>query len=31
MPIFDCWSGLCHICRRPIDLADLPLPHTLEE
>ena len=25
MPIFDCWSGHCHTCRQPIDLADLPL------
>jgi hypothetical protein len=28
MPLFDCWSDHCHTCQRPIDLAELPLPHT---
>ena len=31
MPIFDCWTGHCHTCHRPINLADLPLPNTPEE
>jgi SRSO17 transposase len=26
MPIFDCWTGHCHTCRQPINLAHLPLP-----
>ena len=28
IPIFDCWSGHCHTCQRPMNLADLPLHHT---
>ena len=31
MPIFDCWTGHCHTCHQPIDLADLALQHTPEE
>ena len=25
-PIFKCWTGHCQTCRRPVDLARLPLP-----
>jgi hypothetical protein len=24
-PIFKCWTGRCHTCQQPVDLADLQL------
>ena len=31
-PVFQCWTGRCSTCKRPIDLADLPIrrPPNLE-